>query len=209
MENLKIGERIKKIRTDRGITKYNFAKSIGISDSSLANYENELRVPSADIIAKICEVYGTSADYLLFGASTDNKSINERTGLSDRAINELSIYLKKKNIDIDILSNIEQINKNGYLDEETQEKVNRRRNAEITLDIINLLIENNYKNDLFYSIYNYLHWCPKELDHAFENQPDIVRYFGSSENFVAVQRDANLRKIIAILSNIKLKTEYL
>ena len=32
MENLKIGERIKKIRTDRGITKYNFAKSIGISE---------------------------------------------------------------------------------------------------------------------------------------------------------------------------------
>ena len=208
MENLKIGERIKKIRTDRGITKYNFAKSIGISDSSLANYENELRVPSADIIAKICEVYGTSADYLLFGTSNDNKSINEKTGLSDRAINELSIYLKKKNIEIDILSNLEQIKKNGYLDEETQEKVNKQRNAEITLDIINLLIENNYKNDLFYNIYNYLHWCHKELDNAFENHPDIVKYFGSSENFVAVQRDTNLRKIIEILSNIKMTQKY-
>ena len=86
--------------------------------------------------------------------------------------------------------------------------MNRKRNATITLDIINLLIEDNYKNHLFYNIYNYLHWCPKELDHAFENHPDIVKYFGSSENFVAVQRDTNLRKIIEILSNIKMTQKY-
>lgn len=86
MENLKIGERIKKIRTDRGITKYNFAKSIGISDSSLANYENEFRVPSADIIYKICDVYGVSADYLIRGIEDINKNTSELLGLSDTTI---------------------------------------------------------------------------------------------------------------------------
>lgn len=92
MGNLKIGERIKKIRTDRGITKYNFAKSIGISDSSLANYENEFRVPSADIIYKICDVYGVSADYLIRGIEDINKNTSELLGLSDTTIERLKKF---------------------------------------------------------------------------------------------------------------------
>ncbi|MGN1277585.1 MAG: helix-turn-helix domain-containing protein [Floccifex sp.] len=93
-----LGNRIQKLRKENNLNKEQFGKSIGITGTGLNNYEKDLRSPSADIIAKICEVYGVSADYLLFGVSADNKSINERTGLSNNAIDTLS-FLNSNNHD--------------------------------------------------------------------------------------------------------------
>lgn len=43
-----------------------FALGAGISQQTLYSVTNGT-VPGADIICKICETYGVSADYLLFG----------------------------------------------------------------------------------------------------------------------------------------------
>lgn len=113
-----LGNRIQKLREENNLNKEQFGKSIGITGTGLNNYEKDLRSPSADIIAKICEVYGVSADYLLFGVSAENRNICEVTGLSNRSIENLRFYnnlatenISKeeiKNLLIDDFSNVDE-----------------------------------------------------------------------------------------------------
>ncbi len=60
-----LGDRIYKLRTDRGITQKEFAKILNISNSTLSQYESNLRVPSDDIKIKIATYFDVSLDYLL------------------------------------------------------------------------------------------------------------------------------------------------
>jgi DNA-binding XRE family transcriptional regulator len=53
-----IGQRIEQMRGR--LTQQVFAKSIGISKSSLIRYEKEDRLPDAEIIARICDGEGRS-----------------------------------------------------------------------------------------------------------------------------------------------------
>lgn len=91
-----LGNRIQKLREENNLNKEQFGKSIGITGTGLNNYEKDLRSPSADIIARICEVYGVSADYLLFGVSAENRNICEVTGLSQNSINVLEKWNTRK-----------------------------------------------------------------------------------------------------------------
>ena len=85
------GERIKKLRNERGITQKQAADDLKISPQTLSYYENG-REASYDILIKMSKYYGVSVDYLLgiidkyFYSETEN--IN-RLGLSDKAINTL------------------------------------------------------------------------------------------------------------------------
>ena len=85
------GERIKKLRNERGITQKQAADDLEISPQTLSYYENG-REASYDILIKMSKYYGVSVDYLLgiidkyFYSETEN--IN-RLGLSDKAINTL------------------------------------------------------------------------------------------------------------------------
>lgn len=67
-----IGERILKLRKDLNLNQKELADKVGITEASLSRYENNLREPKAEIIAKISEVLGCSTDYLL--GRTDNKN---------------------------------------------------------------------------------------------------------------------------------------
>jgi transcriptional regulator with XRE-family HTH domain len=60
-----IGQRIEQVRGR--LTQQAFAKSIGISKSSLIRYEKEDRLPDAEIIACICEGYKADLTWLITG----------------------------------------------------------------------------------------------------------------------------------------------
>jgi phage repressor protein C with HTH and peptisase S24 domain len=60
-----IGQRIEQIRGR--LTQQVFAKSIGISKSSLIRYEKEDRLPDAEIIARVCEGYKADLTWLITG----------------------------------------------------------------------------------------------------------------------------------------------
>jgi len=62
-----IGKRIEKIRRDRGMTKEQFAKHIGITGQFLGTIENGENCFSIDKLIKFCEKMNVSADYILLG----------------------------------------------------------------------------------------------------------------------------------------------
>lgn len=62
-----IGERIRNIREEMGLTKEAFAKSLGISGQYLGIVERGESCLSVNKLKVLCDLTGLSADYILFG----------------------------------------------------------------------------------------------------------------------------------------------
>lgn len=73
-----LGDRIKKEREDIGLTRENLAKKIGVSYSAIAMYEQGKREPNNELILKMCEEFGCTADYLM-GKSNFKTEADEST----------------------------------------------------------------------------------------------------------------------------------
>ena len=74
-----LGQRIKKLRKDAGMSQSDLANKVGLSYAQIGRYELKGAQPSAEAIKKIAEVFGISPDYLING-STDDKA---NSSLSD------------------------------------------------------------------------------------------------------------------------------
>lgn len=84
--NMNIGERIRQTRQLRGYSQQELASKIGISMNSLYHYEKNRKTPSAEVVAKLAEALGVSADYLL--GLTDDPAPKEK-------LFDISQYLSK------------------------------------------------------------------------------------------------------------------
>lgn len=68
-----IGSRIRQARKNAGLTQLRLSEKAFISESYLALIENDKRNPSTDVVCKLAEILGVSADHLLFGDIPKNK----------------------------------------------------------------------------------------------------------------------------------------
>ena len=59
------GERIRRIRKDRGLSQQDFAGMLGVSNSRVSNWEQGINRPDADILAQICRVLNVSPGEIL------------------------------------------------------------------------------------------------------------------------------------------------
>ncbi len=64
MEVVKI--RLSAARINAGLSQRKAAKALGISNSTLCNWENGISFPDAEQIEKICSLYGMSYDQINF-----------------------------------------------------------------------------------------------------------------------------------------------
>ena len=53
------------LRQERGVSQRTAAADLGISQALLSHYENGIREPGLAFVAKVCDYYQVSADYLL------------------------------------------------------------------------------------------------------------------------------------------------
>lgn len=78
MEQYSIGDRLRDLRTSKGVNQDQAAESCGISRIALARYETGARIPRAEIVTKLADYYGVSVDYLLCReGATANTDIKE------------------------------------------------------------------------------------------------------------------------------------
>ena len=61
--------RIQELRKERHMNQDDLADLLSVGRTAVSNYENEAREPSFGTIARLCEIFSCSADYLL-GLST-------------------------------------------------------------------------------------------------------------------------------------------
>lgn len=65
-EFIKIGEKLKMARKEKGLTQREMATRLGLSYSTYSNYENNYREPGSDVIDKACAILGISIKELFF-----------------------------------------------------------------------------------------------------------------------------------------------
>lgn len=81
MDGNDLGNRIKMLRTAKGMTQEELAHRINVSKAAVSAYENGSRFPSYDVLIKLARLYHTTTDHLL--GITDQQVI-EVTGLTSR-----------------------------------------------------------------------------------------------------------------------------
>lgn len=80
-----IGERIKKIRIDKGLTQKQVGQLSGMADSAIRKYELGVQNPKVETIQRIADALGVSASFLI---GFDEKIVNP-TQYSPEEIKEI------------------------------------------------------------------------------------------------------------------------
>lgn len=86
-----LGQRIRQLRRDRNWSQEEFGEKIDIHVQTIGVYEKDETIPSALVLKKMAEVFGVTADYLLFGetdtapmSKIKNKDLLKRVEQLDR-----------------------------------------------------------------------------------------------------------------------------
>ena len=66
-----IGERIKALRKNAHLTQQALGEIVGLHGSNISRVEQNMVIPTGDVIAKMSEYFHVSCDYILRGASAD------------------------------------------------------------------------------------------------------------------------------------------
>jgi transcriptional regulator with XRE-family HTH domain len=74
---MKIGQTIKKLRKEKGISQTEFGKQIGVTQTTLSQIENDQTTPHKSTLTKICEVLNVP-EQLLYVLSIDELDVPEK-----------------------------------------------------------------------------------------------------------------------------------
>lgn len=69
---MKLAERLKELRKERGLRQEHVAVALDISMSAYCNYEQGKREPNASVLCRMADYYDVTTDYLL-GRSDQRK----------------------------------------------------------------------------------------------------------------------------------------
>ena len=73
-----VGQRIRRLRKDRGWTQEQFAVRVNASAQKVSNWERDYTPPSVEDVSKIAEVCGTKSDFILTGRTEAPSSSNKK-----------------------------------------------------------------------------------------------------------------------------------
>ena len=92
-DNIKIGERIKKIREDLKMSREKFSEMIDISDVFLGQLERGERSLSTKTQVKIVSFTGISSDFILFGLETLDNKISKINRILNKCFDDVLDYI--------------------------------------------------------------------------------------------------------------------
>ena len=93
---MSLGEIIKTVRTDNGLTQKDFANLFGLSHSHISNLENNREKPSDTLLLFMCSKFGINYEWLKFGKADDtSKDENTRNKSLDNFYNVIRIFEDK------------------------------------------------------------------------------------------------------------------
>ena len=81
MEIFDFGLRLRELREKKRLSQQQLADWLGLTRSSISNYENNTQTPPADTLVRLADIYGVSVDYLL-GVKNDRKRVLVIEGLT-------------------------------------------------------------------------------------------------------------------------------
>ena len=91
MDSYGIGQRIRGLREQRGLTQAQLSEELGVVHREYIGYwETGARRPKAEMFLKMADLFGVSCDYLMRGVSAEYLDIYHETGLTEKAVNVIS-----------------------------------------------------------------------------------------------------------------------
>lgn len=96
-----IGNTLAELRKNTGMTQKEFSKILGVSDSSIAHYEQGITIPTADMLLKYADYFNVNIDYIFGRCNCKikynqlNSTLSNNMKLSDM-INIVSELPKEK-----------------------------------------------------------------------------------------------------------------
>lgn len=84
-----IGERIRKLREEKGLTQQQLAKEMYVKRETVNQWENETRDLKTGYTISLADFFGVTCDYILRGIKSENIDVNRSLGLSDKSIDIL------------------------------------------------------------------------------------------------------------------------
>lgn len=68
---MSFSERLKRARTDKGLSQSELGKLVNVHYTQIGRYENKGAQPSADVLSKLADALGTSTDFLMYGSQEE------------------------------------------------------------------------------------------------------------------------------------------
>jgi transcriptional regulator with XRE-family HTH domain len=78
------GDRLAKLREERGYTQLELAEMMGLGPQQIWRYENGLNDPRSDVLARIAQIFGVTSDYLLGLVDYPEREFNTELRESER-----------------------------------------------------------------------------------------------------------------------------
>lgn len=114
------GEKLKRLREEKGLTQENIARKLCISRATVSKYESGRRKPDIETMKTLSKYYGVSVDYIIGMTETaafssideddfksDCNNTEDRDNITkDEDIFRLAVKIKKHNLDLNILEGI-------------------------------------------------------------------------------------------------------
>ena len=94
MEIFDFGLRLRELREKKRLSQQQLADWLGLTRSSISNYENNTQTPPADTLVRLADIYGVSVDYLL-GVKNDRKLVLVIEGLTPSQEKALEILAEE------------------------------------------------------------------------------------------------------------------
>ena len=94
MEIFDFGLRLRELREKKRLSQQQLADWLGLTRSSISNYENNTQTPPADTLVRFADIYGVSVDYLL-GVKNDRKRVLVIEGLTPSQEKALEILAEE------------------------------------------------------------------------------------------------------------------
>lgn len=87
---VEIGERIRKLREGKNLTQKELADELFVKRETINAWENAIRDIKTEYTDALASFFGVSCDYIIRGVEAENIDACNRTGLSEKAVINLS-----------------------------------------------------------------------------------------------------------------------
>ena len=78
MNQIKIGEFLKELRKEKGLTQEQFAEQFNVSRWSISRWETGYSLPDNSVMLKLCDIFGISVNELLSGERLSSMDYNKK-----------------------------------------------------------------------------------------------------------------------------------
>lgn len=92
----KLGERINKYRTARGLSQLELSELLEVSRQSISKWETDAAVPELSKLVKMAEIFGISLDELVLGKAAEEEETNGEKEESPAPAREEKVYSRIK-----------------------------------------------------------------------------------------------------------------